>query len=156
MLYPKEFGSDPLFPQASDFKCEFKDHWSGQGIMTLKAFKKGDTIAKLAGEVVNSMREHTFQIGHNKHLLDDYFAGHFLHSCDPNASINTKDRKVVALKIIQAGEFISIDYTHTEDYLFRQFNCRCGSKKCRKVIAGKKEIPRSSLTVSGYYGDDDY
>jgi hypothetical protein len=154
MIYPREFGDDPQFPQASDFKVQFKNHVAGQGVVCLKAFKKGDVLARLAGEEINAMREYSFQIGKNKHLNDEYFTGYFLHSCDPNSSINTKEHIARAIKDIEAGEYITIDYSATEDFLFRQFKCNCGSKKCRGVIAGKKEVPRSSLSVTGYYEDD--
>lgn len=159
MIYPARFGSDPLYPQAKDFKIEYKNHVVGNGVVTLKAYKKGETIAKLAGDVVESIRPHTFQINSKKHLNDKYFIGYFIHSCDPNASINTKQLIATALKDIEPGTYISIDYSDTEDYLFRQFKCNCGSKKCRGVIAGKKEIKRTGLSLMSYYDeedDDDY
>ena len=154
MIYPKEYGDDPLFPQASDFNIEFKNHVAGTGVICLKPFKKGSIIAKLAGEIVGSIREHSFQIKPNKHLDDDYFIGHFLHSCDPNTAIDTTALVATAIKDIAAGDYISIDYSATEDYLFRQFKCNCGSKKCRGVIAGKKETPRTTLSLIEHYDDD--
>ncbi|MCX7553602.1 hypothetical protein OS175_06895 [Marinicella sp. S1101] len=154
MIYPSEFGDDPMFPQTSDFNIEFKNHIAGQGVVCLRDFKQGTVMAHLAGVVVNSMREHSFQIGKNKHLNDEYFTGFFLHSCDPNTAINTKAHTATAIKDIKIGDYITIDYSATEDYLFRQFKCNCGAKKCRGVIAGKKEIPRSFLSVTGYYEDD--
>ena len=154
-MYPAEYGDDPLFPQAEDFVVELKNHVAGKGIKCLKAYKKGETLAKLAGEIVGAMREHSFQINSNKHLDDEYFIGYFLHSCDPNTEINTKKLIATAIKNIKPGDFITIDYTATEDYLFRQFNCNCGSKNCRGVIAGKKETPRSAQSVVGYFDDED-
>jgi hypothetical protein len=155
MLYPSNYGNDPLFPQAKDFKIEYKNRIVGNGVVTLKAFKKGETIAKLAGDVVNSIRPHTFQISKKKHLNDKYFIGYFMHSCDPNTAINTKELIATALKDIETGTYISIDYSATEDYLFRQFKCNCGYKKCRTVIAGKKETKRSGLTLMSYYDEED-
>lgn len=154
MLYPPEFGTDPMHPQSKDFKIKFKNHITGHGIVCVNSYKKGEIIAKLAGEVVQSMRPNSFQIESNKHLNDKYFIGYFLHSCEPNAAINTKDLKAIALRNIIAGEFISIDYSATEDYLFRQFKCNCGSKKCRGVIAGKKETKRSGLSLMSYYEEE--
>jgi len=157
MLYPPEFGQDPLYPQAKDFKIEYKNHVVGSGMVTLKRFKKGDTIAKLAGDVVESIRPHSFRISKKKHLNDKYFIGYFIHSCVPNTAINTKALIATALTDIEPGSYISIDYSATEDYLFRQFKCNCGNKKCRGVIAGKKETKRTGLSLMSYYeGDDDY
>ncbi|MGJ8663293.1 MAG: SET domain-containing protein-lysine N-methyltransferase [Marinicella sp.] len=154
MLYPSEFGNDPLFPQSKDFKIEFKNFITGDGVVCLRSFKKGEHLAKLAGEIVKSIRPHSFQISTKKHLNDKYFIGHFIHSCDPNTEINTKELLATAIKDIEPGSYISIDYTKTEDYLFRQFKCNCGAKKCKKIIAGKKETPRSSLSMMSYYDDD--
>ena len=155
MIYPSKYGNDPLFPQQEDFKIDFKNHVVGSGIITLKPFKKGKTIAKLAGDVVQAIRPHTFQVNSEMHLNDDYFLGYFIHSCVPNTKIDTKKLLATALQNIEAGSFISIDYSATEDYLFRQFKCNCGNKKCRGVIAGKKEHKRSNLTMMSYYEDDD-
>lgn len=154
MLYPPEYGNDPMFPQDKDFKVEFKNHVAGSGIVCLRSYKKGETIAKLAGDIVTAMRPHSFKISSKKHLNDKYFIGYFLHSCDPNTAINTKELIATAIKNIEPGTFITIDYSATEDYLFRQFKCNCGSKKCRGVIAGKKETPRSSISLMSYYEDD--
>ena len=154
MLYPSKFGFDPLFPSSKDFKIEYKNHVVGKGILTLKPFKKGETIAKLAGDVVQAIRPHTFQVNSEKHLNDNYFLGFFIHSCSPNTKINTKKLIATAIKDIDSGTFISIDYSATEDYLFRQFKCNCGNKKCRRVIAGKKEKKRSDLVLMSYYDDD--
>jgi len=153
-LYPKEYGNNPLFPLPQNFKLEFKNHVSGLGVVCLKPFKKGETIAKLAGEIVDAIRPHSFQINSKKHLNDKYFTGYFLHACEPNTAINTKALKATAIKNIEPGSFITIDYSATEDYLFRQFKCNCGSKKCRGVIAGKKEIPRATLSLIQHYEDD--
>lgn len=155
MIYPPEYGNDPMFPQASDFKIEYKNHVVGNGMITLKAFKQGDIIAKLAGEVVQAIKPHSFQINSKKHLNDKYFIGYFIHSCDPNTAIDTKNLIATALKKIEPGEYITIDYSATEDYLFRQFKCNCKTKKCRGVIAGKKETKRTGLSLMSYYDEED-
>ncbi len=57
------------------------------------------------------------------------------HSCEPNAYIIGK-RIVVALKNIEAGSEITMDYSLTEadpDYLVPG-GCRCKSKNCRHEI----------------------
>ncbi len=154
MIYPKEYGTDTLYPQATDFSVEFKNYLTGSGVVCLKPFKKGQTMAKLAGDVVNSIREHTIQIKPNEYLNDVYFGGYFLHSCDPNSALDMQNLLVVAIKNIEKGSYITIDYTQSEDYLFRQFKCGCGYKKCRGVIAGKKETPRTSLSLIEHYEDD--
>lgn len=140
MLYPARFGNDPLFPQSSDFSVVFKDDSTGLGVITYRSFKAGDVIAKTAGEVVSDIRQHTLQISPTEHLFDPHFSGYFLHSCAPNISLNMKDRIVTALTDIEAGSYLYMDYAETEDHLFKQFPCSCGSEQCRGWIGGRLDI----------------
>ena len=106
MLYPSSYGNDPLFPQAHDFAVVHKDATSGQGVICYRPFKRGDTIAKMAGEVINTIRQHTLQITPDNHLFDPNFSGYFLHSCSPNISLNMETMTVIALQDIQANSFL--------------------------------------------------
>ncbi|MCW8982929.1 MAG: SET domain-containing protein-lysine N-methyltransferase [Gammaproteobacteria bacterium] len=137
MLYPPKFGNDPLFPQEQDFRVMFKDNTSGQGVFTFRAFAKGEIIAKMAGEVIEEIRQHTLQINETQHLFDRHFSGYFLHACDPNISLNMEEMTVTALKDIPANSWLFMDYAETEDHLFKQFPCSCGSYNCRGWIGGK-------------------
>lgn len=143
MLYPASYGDDPAFPHADDFAVVEKDASSGQGVICYRSFKRGDTIAKMAGEVIDAIRQHTLQVKPNKHLYDPYFSGYFLHSCAPNISLNMKTLTVTALEDIAENSFLYMDYAETEDYLFKQFPCSCGSSSCRGWVSGRKDIPES-------------
>ena len=143
MLYPTSYGDDPTFPQAADFAVIQKDADSGQGVICYRSFRRGDVIAKMAGEVIDAIRQHTLQINPGKHLFDPYFSGYFLHSCSPNISLNMETMTVTALEDIDANSFLYMDYAETEDYLFKQFPCSCGSPNCRGWISGRKDIPES-------------
>lgn len=74
-------------------------------------------------------------------MYDPYFTGYLLHSCDPNVSLNMRNRKLTALKFIEAGCFLYMDYAETEDVLFKQFACSCESPACRGWITGRREAP---------------
>lgn len=148
MLYPHSFGDNPLFPQASDFEVVAKDHNSGHGVITHRSFAPGDLMAVVAGEVVSDIRQHTLQISRKRHMYDPYFTGYLLHSCDPNVSLNMRTRKLTALKHIPAGAFLFMDYAETEDTLFKQFACCCGSEKCRGWITGRREQPHQIVIGS--------
>jgi hypothetical protein len=141
MLYPLTFGNNPLFPQASDFQVVNKDLSSGHGVITFRSFQPGDLLAIVAGEVVSDIRQHTLQISRRRHMFDPYFTGYLLHSCDPNVSLNMRKRTLTALKPIEAGSYLYMDYAETEDVLFKQFACCCGSEKCRGWITGRRETP---------------
>jgi hypothetical protein len=58
------------------------------------------------------------------------------HSCDPNASFKDDKRWLYALRDIQKGAEITIDYERTEPVISHPFVCRCGSPNCRRVIDG--------------------
>lgn len=140
MLYPDQFGKDPLFPKHSDFAVIFKDELAGKGVITYRAFHKGEVIAKMAGHVVHEIRQHTLQLTPETHLFDPYFSGFFLHSCSPNISLNMADLTITALEDIPANSFLYMDYAETEDVLFKQFPCSCGAQNCRGWVTGRKEM----------------
>jgi len=56
------------------------------------------------------------------------------HSCDPNTGFSGLD--VVALRDINIGEELTIDYVTFCDRLMPPFDCQCGSPKCRGRITG--------------------
>lgn len=140
MLYPDQFGKDPLFPKHSDFAVVFKDALAGRGVMSYRAFKKGEILARMAGYVVHEIRQHTLQLTPEIHLHDPYFSGFFLHSCSPNISLNMVELTVTAVQDIPANSFLYMDYAETEDVLFKQFPCSCGSLNCRGWVTGRKEM----------------
>jgi len=149
MLYPNHYGSDPLFPQASDFEIVMKDDKSGRGVICYKSFKKGEIIAKMSGEIVQDLRQHTLQIDSENHLYDIYFAGYFLHSCGPNISLDMKNMTVTALKDIKPNTYLYMDYRQTERILYKHFQCSCGSRRCRGWIVGNEESTDSNPSNKG-------
>lgn len=150
MLYPPSYGVDPAYPKADDFAVVQKDAKSGHGVISYRAFKRGDIVAKMSGEIIDVILQHTLQISPGKHLFDPYFSGYFLHSCSPNISLNMKTMTVTALKDIEANSFLYMDYAETEDYLFKQFPCSCGSENCRGWISGKKDVPEARKIARGH------
>jgi hypothetical protein len=46
---------------------------------------------------------------------------------------------VYAIKPIQSGDYLYMDYAQTEDVLYKQFECSCASSNCRGWITGSKE-----------------
>lgn len=140
MLYPASYGFDPLFPKASDFEVVYKDELSGSGVICYRAFRRGEIIAHMNGEILNEIRQHTLQISPDKHLFDPYFSGYFLHSCAPNISLDMNNMTVTAVQDIAANSFLYMDYAETEDHLFKQFPCSCGASNCRGWVGGRKDL----------------
>lgn len=139
MLYPKKFGDNPLYPQASDFRVITKDESNGHGVLALRSFEAGELVAAINGDVVPDILQHTLQISEGKHLLDLYFTGYLLHSCSPNISVDMENMTVTAIQDIEANTFLYMDYAQTEEVLFKQFPCSCGSDDCRGWIKGSRE-----------------
>lgn len=137
MLYPIRFTREPLHPQSTDFAVIIKDDIVGKGTISYRDFDAGTIIALMAGDIVDDIRQHTLQISPNKHLFDPFFSGYFLHSCDPNISLDMQSMTVTALKPIAANSFLYMDYAQTEDHLFKQFPCSCGADNCRGWVSGR-------------------
>lgn len=137
MLYPVTYGDNPWFPHESDFKVTTKNNIEGKGVFCLRPFKKGALVAVIHGEVIEEINQHTLQIDEHTHLYDIYFTGYLLHSCDPNVEVNMKARTVHALKDIEPNSWLYMDYSSTEDRLFKDFFCSCGADNCREFITGR-------------------
>ncbi len=138
-MYPTHFGNNPLFPNKDDFEVIMKNDQSGMGVISYRDFSKGDLIAKMTGQFISDIRQHSLQIDETTHLYDVYFSGYFLHSCDPNITLDMKNLTVHALRDISAYEFLYMDYAETEAVLFKQFPCSCGAPQCRGWITGHSE-----------------
>ncbi len=146
MTDPRQKGSGQDYP-GENFAVVRKDEHSGQGVICYKQFKAGDLLLKLQGEIVPGVLQHTLQIAPGKHLLDREFSGYFLHSCAPNISLDMEKLTVTAVQDIAPGDYLFMDYAETEDILFKQFLCRCGSAACRGWITGRKEQPVAGRTA---------
>ncbi|WP_020590009.1 SET domain-containing protein-lysine N-methyltransferase [Desulfobacter curvatus] len=140
MIYPNEYeletGRD--YPSKEEFTvnhCETK----GSGIYVKRSFKKGEMVARMAGITVPYILQHTLQISPFLHLYDPHFTGLLLHSCDPLVSLDMNKLEIWALRDIEKGDALTMDYAQTEDKLFKQFPCSCGAINCRKWVTGRKE-----------------
>mgnify|MGYP002631248960 CR=1 FL=1 len=147
MLYPLSYGENPMYPRACDFQVVRKDDNAGLGVLSHRHFYAGELLAIMHGKIVTEIRQHTLQIEPGKHMLDKYFAGYFLHSCEPNISLDMLSNTVTSLKEIKPGQFLYMDYAQTESVLFKQFFCGCDSTKCRGWITGKDESPVALLAA---------
>lgn len=128
----------------------------GLGVFTSKNSKKGSHIfhinlTKLKKYSLNEIEEnpnldgdHSSYVGHGKYIMDYSSPSYLNHSCDPNCYIKMKTialRDVYALRDIKRGEELTVDYTATSVDQFAGMGfwrekCRCGSRKCRKILQG--------------------
>lgn len=113
----------------------------GEGVASLVPFMTGDVVFSFTGFYVSEVTQYSLQMGEGLHLHDPYFYGKILHSCAPNTRVNLARRQFIAVRDIYPGDHVTMDYASTEDYLFRTFPCGCGAPKCRKFVAGRKQVP---------------
>lgn len=110
----------------------------GEGLITLVPYKAGEVIFCFTGALLSEQTLYTLQLTSGLYIHDPIVMGKVLHCCDPNTVCDMSTRTFTALKDIEEGEFITMDYETTEDVLFRPFHCSCGARNCRGLIRGKK------------------
>jgi len=120
---------------------------SGRGVFALETIASGEVIAAWGGRVILSS-EFTFLPESVRKLSlqieDDFFlipqggenAADFInHSCDPNAGM-AGQIMVVAMRPIKPGEEICYDYAMSDGSGYDEFECCCGTTRCRGKITG--------------------
>ncbi|MDH4320763.1 MAG: SET domain-containing protein-lysine N-methyltransferase [Desulfobulbaceae bacterium] len=126
-------------PVERKFVVEERELNKGKAVYTLYGHARGDLITNFTGTVLSYRTQHTLQINPTIHLLDLDFVGYLAHSCSPNVFVDMQSLEVWALQDIAPGASLTMDYAATEDILFKQFPCLCGSPSCRHWITGRKE-----------------
>jgi len=111
----------------------------GLGVFATKNFKRGKTLFKLNGEVINHPTRTSIQIVKNKHV-ENIIGGYVNHSCKPSAKVNRRKKTFVSLRNIDKGDEITFDYNKNEDVLACPFRCRC----CGRKIVGRKKLALKS------------
>ena len=117
------------------------------GLYANRDIKKGTKIIEYKGKIITSKQSeknpkfdngkaiYLFNIN-KKYDLDGDFkfntARLINHSCDPNCEVFGSGLKVwvYAMKDIRKGEELSYDYGFGFDKDFKNYPCKCGSKKC--------------------------
>jgi SET domain-containing protein len=60
----------------------------------------------------------------------------FNHSCDPNVGL-TGQIGLIAMRDIEPGEEVCLDYAMCDGSAYDEFDCQCGSLNCRGRITGE-------------------
>ena len=128
-----------------------KSSIKGKGIYAAKDIKKHEHIFTVKGIVHDFEPEddswsmpHAISYAKDKWLnpYHDNPLRFTNHSCDANAII-AHGLKVIALKNIEKGDEITVDYSLTEiDPEWSGFRCRCRTKNCRKYIRDINTLPK--------------
>lgn len=139
-LYPyPDLDHDYGYPSSDQFQVRDREDGKGKAVYTLTGHARGELIARFTGLLVPYRTQHTLQLNPGLHVLDMHFVGYLAHSCAPNVFVDMQAFEVWALEDIAPDSALTMDYAATEDELFKQFRCLCGSANCRHWITGRKE-----------------
>ncbi len=125
----------------------------GRGLVAVVNIQKSEFVGHIKGETkfkINKSIQDTFAhpdwVGFKKNYWTDPLPPfkYINHSCEPNCGI--KGRKTVcALRNINSGEELTIDYSTTEIDTNWVLECTCGSKICRRKIQSIQSLPLSAF-----------
>src|SRR4051794_39988602 len=119
----------------------------GMGVFAREAIPAGTTGAGFGGAVVDRRELHEMGEAVEHHALqvdDDLFlasvppfdpADYVNHSCDPNCGI-VGSVLLVTMRPVAAGEELCFDYAMTDTDDYDEFECSCGTARCRGTITG--------------------
>ena len=134
----------------------------GKGVFALRPIRAGETIIEYVGERITSKEalrrhphdpaqpNHTFYFHiDDRHVIDANVGGNAArwinHACDTNCEADEQDGRVFikALRDIAPGEELFYDYGLIIDERYtpklkKEYECRCGSPKCRRTMLSPK------------------
>lgn len=137
--------------------------FDGMGVFALEPVPEGTLLAVWGGLVVDREgldrldprdRQLTLQVEEGLYLAPagpPDPADFVNHSCDPNAGLRGQV-VLVAMRPIAADEEVCYDYAMSEATSYDEFECRCGSDRCRgRVTAGDWRDPDLWERYDGYF-----
>jgi hypothetical protein len=135
----------------------------GFGLFAIQPIQAGEVLCVWGGEVVSEEEldqqsyekvHHGIQIEEKIYLLPLVVgdpADYVNHSCDPNAGLNGQIT-LVAMRDIADGDEICFDYAMSDSTPYDEFECHCGSPKCRRFISGNDwKNPELQRKYKGYF-----
>lgn len=135
----------------------------GYGIFACEHIQKGELLSVWGGEIVTEemlkyesmeRQTHGVQVEESIYLLpliDNDPADFFNHSCNPNAGMNGQIC-LVAMRDIQPDEEICFDYAMSDSSDYDEFECHCGSTRCRGRVTGNDwKLPELQKRYHGYF-----
>jgi hypothetical protein len=138
-------------------------HKGGMGVFAIEPVAGGEILAMWGGRIVPVQEIYQFN-EQQRHYVIQVEEGLFLtpsdpteaaeyvnHSCDPSAGLNGQIA-LVALRDIASGEEICFDYAMSESHSLFEFECRCGSPRCRGWLRADDWLdPELQRRYAGYF-----
>lgn len=115
---------------------------TGRGLFANTRFKKNQVLFTVEGKIKIESYGPNYRIGARWFGIDDRtwlatskdnYAYYLNHSCDANSGLRDQV-VVVAMRTIEKGEEITLDYSITEADPYWKMKCKCGHRNCRKII----------------------
>lgn len=124
------------YPLRSQLYLQNNRHFM-RGLFTRCQITSGSIILKCPGKIVDHPNRYSLQIDQKRHLnkggdIDDFIN----HSCEPNCFIRFPDLSLEALRDIQPGEELTINYCASELKIEEPFECNCGAANCYRTVRG--------------------
>ena len=130
-------------------KCEVRNRnvSGGKAVFARELIVPGEVIAVWSGRLVSPdelddlsgvIRRHTVQVEEGLYLASltpDEEPDYINHSCEPNAGLDGQIT-IVAMHTIHPGDEVTIDYAMCDGSPYDEFECACGSSKCRGQVTG--------------------
>ncbi|KAG9035579.1 hypothetical protein FS842_003677 [Serendipita sp. 407] len=139
------------------FRVERRPGAFNSELLSSKAFKEGEVIARLEGLTKGPKAYSSVQCGTGEedHVELNSDLLYMNHSCEPNVIVdvssgNQWEWHVRASKSIGEGESLCFFYPSTEWRMEQAFDCRCGTKSCLGVIRGAFYVSREELSKRGF------
>ena len=119
----------------------------GRGLFAGEPLAPRDPILEFTGpeltltqvRALGPAAANALQIGIDRYLYLDEPGRYANHACSPNAAV-IRDRRLVAIRPISAGEEICFDYSTTISDGWTMA-CGCGSPECRGLIVAFQLLP---------------
>ena len=115
-----------------------------KGLLALVSIDRNEILIDLNGEhYFLSPTRRSLQIGERRHVFGrDETVGYLNHSCEANSFLDFSCLCVRALRDIERGEEVKVNYAATEYEMHDSFRCDCGSSACLQMIRGFKFLTR--------------
>ena len=114
----------------------------GWGISADRDFDEGEVVIVLKAKSVDSTPHiYSVQVGWQKHVNLEDPLQLLNHSCDASTTVRDNEFGVydlVARRSLVRGDEITFDYETTEYCMSSEFDCLCGTEKCRGRLRGYK------------------
>ena len=135
-------------------KTYLSESVTGSGVFARDRIIKGKKIIDFHGSIIKfeelptpykDVEDHYVQIGRYLYMGPSGGTDDFInHSCDPNSGLVINGEKVslIAIRDIEIGEEIVLDYSTTMNEDDWEMNCDCESPNCRGKIRDFKYLPK--------------